>query len=247
MKLTWHLIVSDLRHFRWSIALWLGCLAFVFLGQERVLPAVAGPELHDYVRLVTLFLLIGLAVAVLMGVMQADPADDSRAFWRTRPIAPGRLVAAKLALLLGLFAGVPFLLVLGGGWIQRVVLLHSWREYLTMLLILGAVALAVMAAASCTRSIGHGVVLLVALVFASGTLADFVSGRLPQLNLKLGLQANWSRVLALLVGSVAVSLAILLNQYLRRSRRWSIALLAAGAVLPALLGAIWTYYYFYHG
>jgi hypothetical protein len=247
MKLTWHLIWSDLRHFRWSIALWLGCLAFVFLGQERIPSVVAGVEMRDYVRLVTLLLLVGLAVAVLMGVIQADPADDSHAFWRTRPIAPARLIAAKLALLLGLFVGVPFLLVLGGGWLQRLVLLGSWSERLLMLLVLGTAALAIMAAASCTRTIGHGVVLLVGLVFASGTLADFVSSHLPRLNLKLSLQTNLSRVITLLAASALVSVAIILNQYLRRNRRWSIVLLAGGAVLPALLGAFWTYYYFYHG
>ena len=246
MNLTWHLIAADLRHFRWAIALWLGCLAFVFLGQERVL-ALSGANLRDYVRLVTLFLVVGLAVAVLMGVMQADPADDSRAFWRTRPIAPVRLVAAKLGLLLGLFVGGPFLLVLAGGWMQRLVLLQGWREHLLMLLALGAVALAVMAAASCTRSIGAGLVLLVGLVFASGTLADFVSDRLPQLPLKLSLQTSLARVITLLAGSALVSLAIILNQYVRRRRGWSVVLLAGGAVLPALLAVFWTCFYFYRG
>jgi hypothetical protein len=202
---------------------------------------------RDSLRVLTLFMVVGLAVAVMMAVIQADPPEDSQAFWRTRPIAPARMVAAKVTLLLALFVGAPFLVVLSGGWGQQLVLLHTWREHLVMLLVLGAAALSLMATASCTRTIGAGIALWVGVVFASGTVTDFVARYLPRLHLRPALHANQDRIISLLVFSVGVSLAILLNQYLRRSRVWSVALLAVGAIGPALIASLWTYYYFYRG
>lgn len=48
-----------------------------------------------------------LALVTTAMVVQADHPSDDRAFWRTRPIAPGTLAAAKIAMLAALLVVVP--------------------------------------------------------------------------------------------------------------------------------------------
>ena len=246
MNLTWHIIKKDLYQFRWSLALWLACFAYIFLVQEKV-SFHGNIDLRDYFRLISILTIAVISCAMLIGIIQQDHPTDSRAFWRTRPIAPGRLVAAKLGLLLTLFVGIPLLTIMARGWLQQLVVLQTFREYSLMILVLGSITLSLAAAAACTSNIAYALLLWLGVVFGSGTLAEALDRFLPKLTLRLSQQMNMQRVITLLVFSVVISLAIILNQYLRRRFTTSVILLILGSVGSSLIGVLWSYYYFYQG
>lgn len=244
MKLTWHIIKKDLLQYRWSLAFWLACFAYIFLFQERI-DFQGNPELKSYFRLTSLMTILVFSGAMLISIVQQDPPMGASVFWRTRPISPGRMLVAKLCLLGALFVGVPLLIMLLGGWLQKLVLLHTLREYALMILVLGSITLSLAAAAACTKNIAYATLLWVGAVFGGGTLADLLGRFLPELPVQLSMQLNMNRVITLLVISVVFSLATILNQYLHRRLSVTIALLVIGNVAVVLVGTLWGYYYFY--
>lgn len=246
MNLTWHIIKKDLRQFRWALAIWLLCLGYLLVFQEKV-GAGAGANLRDYFRIISLLTVIVVSFAVLISIVQQDNPTDSDSAWRVRPIAPLRLLAAKLGLLLAVFVGVPLVLVLLGGWVQNLVRMNTVREYAMTILVLASVVLSVAAAASCTRHIAYAMLLWFGVIFASGTLADFLSRFLPKLSLRLSMQMNMNRIITMLAFSALISLAVLLNQYRWRRLGATIGLLIFGAIGSSLVGVLWSYYYFYQG
>jgi len=242
-----HIIAKDLRHFRWTIVLWLACYAYIFLfhAKSSVHPNV---NLLNYFWLTSLLSVVVISLALLIGIIQQDHPTDTRAFWRTRPITPGRLLTAKLVLLFGLFVLIPLATVVVGGWMKEgLVRLQTLREYWLVILVLSSVVLSLAAAASCTRKVPYAFLLWVSVVFASGTSADLLSRFMPKLSMQLSMEMNMTRVLSLLVFSALVSLVVILNQYLRRRLSTSIVLLVFGAIGSALMGVLWSYYYFYQG
>lgn len=106
MKLIWHLVKADLRHLRWPLVIWalavgvnLACNAYQLTLPARIhWPLV----LADFLNLVSTVTRWGLTVVMAAQVILADPLRGSTAFWLTRPIAGGRLLAAKLLVLAAL-------------------------------------------------------------------------------------------------------------------------------------------------
>lgn len=244
MNLIWQIIKKDLHQFRSSLGLWLICFAYVFLVQERA-GFQASPNLLDYIRLISLITIVVFSCAMLIGIIQQDHPTDSCAFWRTRPISAKRLVAAKLGLVVALFVGVPTLTVMVGGWLQDIIILSTLREYSLMMLALGGVTLSLAAAASCTVNIAYAIVLWLGVAFGSGSLAEILGRFLPKFPEQIAMQMNLNRILALLAFSAVISLAIILNQYLQRRFTLTVILLIFGSVGSALVGMVWSYYYFY--
>ena len=78
-------------------------------------------------------------------------------------------------------------------------------------------------------------------------MAEILSRSLPKLTTRLSMQMNMDRIIALLVFSAVLSLAIILNQYLRRRLTTTVVLLILLSVGCALIGGLWSYYYFYVG
>lgn len=245
MNLTWQIVKKDLYQFRWSLALWLACFLYVFLFQERAI-VHAEVQLRDIFRLVAVLTVMVFSWAMLVSILQQDHPTDPRAFWRTRPISAVRLVTAKLGLVLTLFVGIPLLIALAGGWLQHLVILHTLREFSLMALAMGSLTLSLAAAASCTSNIVYALVLWVGVAFGSGTVAEILGRLLPKLTARLTLQMNMDRAITLLVFSAVISLALILNQYLRRRLTTTIILLILASVGCALIGVLWSYYYFYH-
>lgn len=246
MNLTWQIIKKDLYLFRWSLALWLACFAYTFLFQERVI-VHAEVQLRDIFRLIAVLTVMVFSWAMLVSIVQQDHPTDTRAFWRTRPVSAARLVTAKLGLLLTLFVGIPLLTVLAGGWLQHLVLLHTWREFSLMALAMSSLTLTLAAAASCTSNIVYALVLWLGVAFGSGTVAEMLSRSLPKLTTRLATQMNMDRIITVLVFSAVLSVAIILNQYLLRRLTTTIILLILVCAGCALIGVLWSYYYFYHG
>lgn len=246
MNFVWQIIKKDLRQFRSSLALWLVCFAYIFLVQEK-LGFQGNSSLPDYIRLISVISIVVFSCAMLISIVQQDHPTANNAFWRTRPISSGRLVTAKLGLVLTLFVGVPTLTVMVGGWLQDLVILRDPREYGLMVLVLGSVTLSLTAAAACTANITYAIVLWLAVAFGSSTLSEILGKFVPKLPSQIAMQMNLNRILVVLTFSALISLAIILNQYLRRQFTATVILLIFGSVGSALVGVLWGYYYFYQG
>lgn len=246
MNLIWQIIKKDLYQFRWSLVLWLACFAYIFFVQEKA-SFSGNVNLKDYFRLTSLLTIAVISCAMLIGIIQQDHPTDNRAFWRTRPIAAGRLMVAKLGLVFAIFVGIPLLTVMAGGWLQKLVLLQSFREYSLMILTLSSIALTLAAAAACTSNVAYALLLWLGVIFGSGTLAEIADRVSPKLTLGLSMRMNMQRSITLLAFSAVISLAIILNQYLRRRFNTTVVLLIVGSVGSALMGVLWSYYYFYQG
>lgn len=115
MRLLIHQAVKDLREQRWLAAAWLATL--IALGAVEALKldvsVAAGDAVKDH-PIPPALLLIALTFArsvlgwlLAARIVQADPVDDTGAFWRTRPISAGMLLRSKLGLLAFLFLFVP--------------------------------------------------------------------------------------------------------------------------------------------
>jgi len=115
-----------------------------------------------------------------------------------------------------------------------------------MALMLASVTLSFVAAATCTRNTLHCVLLWVAVIFATGSLAEILGHLAPGVNRQVSAQLTTPRVLAVLEFSTVSALAIILNQYLRRRLSVSIMLLVFGSIGTAVIGSAWGYYYFFH-
>lgn len=246
MKLTLHIIKKDLQQFRWSLVLWLACFVYIFLFQERATFHV-DTQLRDILRLVAVLTIAVFSWALLVSIIQQDHPTDTRAFWKTRPVSALRLVMVKLGLVLALFVGIPLLIALTGGWLQHLVVFNTLREFSLMVLAMSSVTLTLAAAASCTSNIVYALVLWFGMVFGSGAAAELLSRSLPKLTAHLAMQMNMNRIITLLVFSAVLSLAIILNQYLRRRLTTTILLLILASAGCSLAGVLWSYYYFYHG
>jgi hypothetical protein len=107
MSAVLHLLRKDLRHL-WALA--LAGIVFSLVSTLGwywdLLPRSSGFLAFVTSQIAPMVILFIASVAVV----QSDPAVGDRAFWRTRPIPPGVLLAAK-ALFLVLVFGLPSLLV----------------------------------------------------------------------------------------------------------------------------------------
>lgn len=113
MSLAWHIARKDLFRLRVTLLLWAvvltGRMTFALIQAHSDTGAAMGFLLPAWIFGV-LFLPL-LSVGLVMGVMADDAVCDSDAFWVTRPISGGQLLAAKL-LALGLLSLIPGLLTL---------------------------------------------------------------------------------------------------------------------------------------
>jgi hypothetical protein len=114
MKLTWHILLKDLR--RWWPALLLWGITFAgYLFAEARLDHAVKIDGEIFVRLrffKILFFVIQLLVSYLFtaGLVLEDAAVGSTTFWSTRPIAGTRLLGAKTLLSIFSFVVVPLLI-----------------------------------------------------------------------------------------------------------------------------------------
>jgi hypothetical protein len=102
VSLLWHLLKTDLRHTRWSLLAWtLTQLLFAAASLAYwYTPDWFTPESASYrptlVNSIPAFAMILVAFDFGVRLIQSDNPALSNAFWRTRPIHPLRLLAAKL-------------------------------------------------------------------------------------------------------------------------------------------------------
>ncbi len=245
MNLTWQIVRKDLIYFRLALAIWAISFLYLFLQPNVHLSGTIG--LRDFLQLSAILLFTVLSVGVIAGIVQGDHPTDNNAQWRSRPISPGRMVTAKLLLVGFLFVVVPIVAVGVRHAFDQGHALHDASEYGLEGLVLAAVVLSLATAAACTRNVAYALLLWLGVVFGTGTLSDLLSRTLPKLSMQFNLRLNMNRVITLLAFSAVISLAIIVNQYFRRRLSVSIALLIFGSVGSAIVGTLWSYYYFYRG
>lgn len=243
MNLTLHIIGKDLVRFRASLFVWgVSCLCLWV--QPHLNPGASG-NLRDYLQIFSVVTFAVLSVMLISAVVYDDHPNDSRGQWRTRPISAARMVTAKLVLIGFLFVVLPVLAVWIGNQLGETQTMQSFREYSLFALVLASLSLSLAATAACTKKEAHGLLLWVGLIFATGTLIEGLIRFLPKLSMQLSMQMNLTRGIAILAFSAAIALAVILNQYVRRQLKVSIALLVVGCVGSALMGTLWSFYYFY--
>jgi len=230
VNLVWHIIRKDLRRLAWAYGAW--AVAGGYLVVYRNLNIVQR-SIWDNVGIVALFTFLALGIALIATIVQEDGLCGTNEFWRTRPIAAGRLLAAKLALVLTSFAVIPMALALTlrpgqGGELAAI----------------GAVSiyvLALAAVASCTKDLGQFLLVGVGCVLITSTLAGFLTGLAPVTGLsKPAMVAlTVAKVLVLHVVIGVAALTILLNQYTTRRTVLSRWLVAATVLVTALIGGLW--------
>ena len=247
MNITWHIIKKDLFHSRWSLVIGLGCFALLLFSLGNVTPAhfVRG---QDFVQIFTPMLIGLFSIGFLAELVQQDHPNTSSGFWRTRPISATRLVAAKLLLVGGVFIVLPLAALSVRNHFSEVKNMKYLSEYFMLALMLSSLTFSLVAAATCTKNTIHCVLLWAGVILATGALAELLGRFAPTLNRQIAMQMNVNRMLAVLVLSTTVAVAIIINQYVRRRLTTSIVLFFIGSVgsALALIGSMWGYYYSYH-
>lgn len=230
MNLVWHIIRKDLRRLAWAYGAW--AVAGTYLVIYRNLNIVQR-SLWDNVGIVALITFLALGIALIAAVIQEDGLCGANEFWRTRPIAAGRLLAAKLALLLVSFALVPmaFALALRPGQGGAIAAIGAISIYV----------LALAAVAASTKDLGQFLLVVVGCALIAPALAGVLTGLAPLAGLSksalVAITVTKIVVVHVVIGVGAV--AILINQYTTRRAVLSRCLVAATAVVAAVVGGLW--------
>src|SRR5256885_11020029 len=113
-----HIVGKDLRRLRWPLVGWFAIVAagtlIATVGADVALAGLA-PQLGiaEMSQLLSIVYVVVLALLISM-LVHADPLVGREAFWITRPIAPGSLMAAKFAFAALFFVIVPLVGIVSG-------------------------------------------------------------------------------------------------------------------------------------
>jgi hypothetical protein len=116
MKLTWHIVRKDFRRLALPLALWLvlttghTLLLAAFWGDNQV-SGEAFEGLRYYASSVGA-LILGVGFVLAAWLVMEDGLVSTQAFWSTRPISGGRLLAAKALGAILMFSVAPVLVLL---------------------------------------------------------------------------------------------------------------------------------------
>jgi hypothetical protein len=116
MKLTWHIVLKDLRHLRVPLA----TLVAVYLSEFAVgawllsgaVTTHAAFQAYQGVDVTDTFMRYVVALLLIPALVFDDVLVDTTAFWPTRPISGARLLGAKLLGCLLIFGALPLVVTL---------------------------------------------------------------------------------------------------------------------------------------
>jgi len=165
MNLAWHIIKKDFSHNRLGILFWAASGIWAGLsGIDRAGNTLTSEELGIVCLITHGVLLLGLIASIL----QEDNVVDPEGFLLTRPMAPRRLLSAKLGLVLTLFVIVPLLFFLARKSFEPAA---SWMPRLgTIGLNLTFIVLGASAVAACCKNLSRYFLALFASLFCFGLL-----------------------------------------------------------------------------
>lgn len=237
---------KDLQALAPLLGIWLALLLVVtvvspFIGWTR------SPALILYALVPGLVTIMGLVFMVV--VQFQDPVADTEAAWRSRPLRPGELLAAKLLFALPIVAllvgqDVVSLAANGAGWAS---LLSIPRNLLWFV----PVALGFFAIGSLARS-GRDLLVVSAVMLALAVLLFTIAGRVSESSGGRLADAALVRDEALrasrmIVGSVLASIAALAaaaHQFRTRRTLLSGGILAGGILAVVLAATFWPWRFF---
>jgi hypothetical protein len=250
MKLTWHIVKKDLRRLWMPLALWaLLVVAQVAVGMSLLWSdASADPvwfdRMADYSR-VLLGLDLLFAYVMIAALIHEDSLVGARVFWRTRPLAGGRLLGAKLLAAALMFGVLPVLI-----WLPWWLACHyGWRDVLGAVPeISGMHAVVVMAAllvATLTDTLGRFLAWTIMLVITLATLGITLlslshgsywwksHGTFKIVESTQGLVE--SRAVLIFAVLMAVIAIVVIQQFVARRPAWVFGQVLAGFVVAALI------------
>ena len=115
-NLTLHIVKKDLRHLWPWLALWWATFVLAaiypvwdFDKMMRGSEPGVGSQTTSFILLTSLSCIILILVIIAL-LAEADTPLDDRSFWRTQPVPPSRLLAAKLTFLLAFGLLIPLLI-----------------------------------------------------------------------------------------------------------------------------------------
>lgn len=239
MKLIWHIVLKDVARLRLWLALWATLYALqVGLGFALVYGDGGNLDWPIWLQLVSAALVLLQVVTGLIAVchlVHEDRLIGTDVAWRTRPVSPARLLAAKF-LGAGLwFAMLPILIMLpwwlacGFGWPEL------WRAALAalgwqVLIIIPAFWLAVL-----TDTIGRFLLWLLVGVIALITVTLTLVFPGAPADPALGLSRIWAAVVIALVTGCAVTV----HRFVARRFAVSVVYSLVGVGVAILALAFW--------
>jgi hypothetical protein len=230
-----HIFSKDLRRLRWSIVGWsalVGARTLVNTAGADIALGGLGPQLSIGELSALLSLMHVLLLALLISrLVHDEPLVGRDAFWITRPIAPGALLAAKFAfaalffILLPLTGGVIVVAVFGSGAgdVARAIPVLALNQFILVTLLMALAAVTPSLTRYFLAMVGVSAV-FVALTAATILVAVLVTEEIGSSS-QVGLRDPTPTVVgALLIALTA--LAVIIYQY--RTRRLGRALTMAG-------------------
>jgi TonB family protein len=233
MNLTWHIIKKDLSRFRLAISIWaLAGTIVLVLNVNRVWMEAFGGSVGQMIMTFSSVAFFLLGIALLGWFVQEDNVAAPGAFWQSRPISGGRLLAAKASIAFVLLVFIPMLAsdACAQGHLAS---MQTWGAFGRHLFVLTALTAYGMAMAAATRENGA---FILGCVAATGVFLATAP---------IDLLLNHRGLLrpAAQFASVAVigggGLAGLLNQYLRRKTKLTFAVLGATIMIAVLAWELW--------
>jgi hypothetical protein len=238
MNLVWHIIRKDVRRVAWVLLVWAltGAYLIAYKNMEIIQRSV-----WDNLGIVSLITHGALCLALIAAIVQEDGLNGVNEFWRTRPIAPGRILTAKLILVLTFFMVVPSLIVAS----QRILFAgrsvgFGWGDLLVPLA-LGVGVLACAAVAACTKDLGQYFLGGLACLMLGYSLGFWFASLAPAelLQGQPALEVTKTRVIIIFALTGVVSAGVLSNQYFTRRTALSTGAIAGTIVVLALVAAFW--------
>ncbi|RPJ70819.1 MAG: hypothetical protein EHM24_14340 [Acidobacteria bacterium] len=229
MRLSLHVAAKDLRAHSLLVGAWCAALVtdLVLSTGWAHMFVVTWPMAYDLKRLAVSLLAALLGAFVAVAAIHTDPSVSTTAFWLTRPIGRGTLLAAKL-LVVALAAVVPALEQLVAAAMVGAVATDAWRILVEALFFQALIVLPLAAIAAITADAGRYALSVVAALAALPVVQTIVSytvaGRIFPGRPVTGLFTA--------AGLVATtSLVVLGHQLLTRKTRRSAALAVVSAIL----------------
>ncbi len=207
MNLLLHNALKDLRAVRGPLALWLGVLVADTAAQALKLDRLVPPDRFDDAGgalLVVGVSLLAFGWVVAAMIVQADPLDNPSAFWLTRPLSPGALLAGKLLVILPLFLLLPVAAattVVAANGVRGALLLRFALERL-------AVDAALLMPVLLAASVAHNLARMILVLTGGGLIYAIVHGLATMRWLFAAGARTWTRLRARAIVGVLVAMAL---------------------------------------
>jgi hypothetical protein len=245
-----HVLNKDVRRLRWSIVGWcvlvLARTVIDTAGADMALGGI-GPELGIGELSALISMLNVLLLALLVSrLVHDEPLVGRDAFWLTRPIAPGALLAAKLA-----FAALFFLVVplagsvasaaafgMGAGDIARTIPVFVLNQVILVMVLMALAAVTPSLTRYVLAIVGVGAAFVMAMA-STALVMLLTAGEIQE-----GGDVRLPDPTTAVVGGVLIvltALAVIVYQYRNRRLGRALAIAAIGAVVVFVVPERWAW------